>query len=226
MRYIVVGLGKLGSSMAKELTQMGNEVIGVDKNIDCVERLKAKIATAICLNITDASCLSVLPQNGINAIIITVREDIGRCLTVYTVMKQIKASRIYVCVADAIQYAIVNSLGITNIIYPEKDVAKNYAMALEMPEYQTSYRVDDDHFVVEMKAPKWMVGNRIDEDTIMDKFHLRLLAVKRRVEIRNEVGVPYSDFVVLNPLGPSENRKIMDNDLIVVYGHYKDIKEL
>ncbi len=223
MRYIVVGLGKFGSVLAREFTEMGNEVIGVDKDINKVERVKSKISSAICLNITDLDSLTILPQKDIYAIVIAISNDIGECLTIYTVMKEIKGAKLFVRVADEIQAAIMRSLGITNIIYPEKESARIYAMSLEMPYYLSSYKVDDDHFIAEINVPLGLVGYAIQGDDFFKKFKLKLVTIKRLKEIKNELGISHSDYYTLNP---GEDWTFQEKDILLVFGHYKNIKEL
>jgi len=57
MKYIIFGLGNFGSSLAQKLTEQGNEVIGIDHNMDKVDGLKEKISHTVCLNSTDQRML-------------------------------------------------------------------------------------------------------------------------------------------------------------------------
>lgn len=221
MRYIIVGLGKLGSVLAEEFTQMGNEVIGVDKDMDKVEKIKSRISTAICLNVTDETALSVLPTKGLYAIIITISGDIGQCLTVYTVMKKIKDAKIYVRVSDQVQEAIMKSLGISNILFPEKEASRKYAMSLEIPTFKSSFKVDNDHFVAELFVPEGLIGYQIKSDELLKKSKLSLIAVKRPKSVKNELGISHLDYICLTP---EDDWKLQKKDIIVVYGHYDDIR--
>ena len=57
MKFIVIGLGQFGSSLAIRLAQYGHEVIGVDKNMRKVEEIKDKISYSICLDSKEPSTL-------------------------------------------------------------------------------------------------------------------------------------------------------------------------
>ena len=61
MKYLVIGLGNLGRAIAKDLTRVGNEVIGVDMDLHRVDMLKNDIAGAVALDSTDKEALSTLP---------------------------------------------------------------------------------------------------------------------------------------------------------------------
>ncbi len=222
MRYIVIGLGKLGSVLADEFTQMGNEVIGIDKDIEKVERVKSKISTAICYNITDESALDVLPHRGVYAIVITVRQDIGACLTIYSIMKKIKDTKIFVRVCDENQANIMNSLGVKNILFPEKEISRYYAMSLEIPQITNSYKVDNDHYIIEMNVSAQMGDGTIDEEKLFKMTKLKLIAIKRPVEKINALGIKYMDYEA-KPL--TEKHALLEGDKAIILGHYQDLIE-
>lgn len=61
MKYLIIGLGHYGGLLAEELTALGHEVVGVDKDELHVDRVKDKMATSFVLDATDDLALSVLP---------------------------------------------------------------------------------------------------------------------------------------------------------------------
>ncbi|MBM3430124.1 MAG: TrkA family potassium uptake protein, partial [Bacteroidetes bacterium] len=60
MKFIVIGLGNFGSSLAEKLTEAGNEVIGIDTNFQRVETLKDKITFTICMDATNPESVKTL----------------------------------------------------------------------------------------------------------------------------------------------------------------------
>lgn len=59
MRYLIIGLGIYGTNLAKDLTDMGNEVIGADINATIVAAIKDYISTAYIIDSTDESAIGV-----------------------------------------------------------------------------------------------------------------------------------------------------------------------
>ena len=90
MRYIIIGLGNYGSVLAKELTLLGNEVIGADNNPNRVDALKDKLSTAFIIDATDDVSLSVLPLSDVDVVIVTIGEDIGASIRTIALLKQRK----------------------------------------------------------------------------------------------------------------------------------------
>jgi trk system potassium uptake protein TrkA len=61
MKYIIVGLGNFGSTLAVRLTEMGHEVLGVDARFEVVEQLKNKVSHVVSLDTSKASAYGNLP---------------------------------------------------------------------------------------------------------------------------------------------------------------------
>ena len=77
MKYILIGLGNFGASLAEKLTMMGNEVIGVDVKQSKVEDMKHRITHAINLDATELGAVTNLPLKDTNVVIVGIGEDMG-----------------------------------------------------------------------------------------------------------------------------------------------------
>lgn len=77
MKYIVVGLGNFGASLAEKLTAQGNEVIGIDTRMAKVDLYKERISHTICMDATDEFTVSGLPLKDTDVIVVAIGEDQG-----------------------------------------------------------------------------------------------------------------------------------------------------
>ena len=98
MKYIVIGLGNFGLSLAEKLTKMGNEVIGVDSNYNKVESVKERISHAICLNATDEYIMTGLPFKDTDMVIIAIGEDRGSNVVVSALVKKLYTKKIIISI--------------------------------------------------------------------------------------------------------------------------------
>ena len=96
MKYLVIGLGNLGRAIAKDLTRVGNEVIGVDMDLHRVDMLKNDIAGAVALDSTDKEALSTLPLSEMDAIIVTFGKDFGTSVQTVALLKSQDAGKLIV----------------------------------------------------------------------------------------------------------------------------------
>lgn len=74
MKYIVVGLGNFGASLAEKLTAQGNEVIGIDTRMAKVDLYKERISHTICMDATDEFTVSGLPLKDTDVIVVAIGE--------------------------------------------------------------------------------------------------------------------------------------------------------
>ncbi len=77
MRYLIIGLGIYGTNLAKDLTDMGHEVIGADSSATKVNAIKDYISTAYILDSTDEASLGVLPLKNVDLVIVAIGENFG-----------------------------------------------------------------------------------------------------------------------------------------------------
>ena len=77
MKYIIVGIGNFGGYLAKRLTNLGHEVIGVDSNESRIELIKDNITHSIVMDATDQAAVKNLPLKDTDVVIIAIGEDIG-----------------------------------------------------------------------------------------------------------------------------------------------------
>lgn len=221
MKYIIIGLGNFGSVLADRFTQMGHEVVGVDRNIEKVEDIKSKISVALCLNVTDKTSLSVLPVKSVDGVIIALGKEFGESLMTYAIFKEFGVKKIVVRAISDIHAAVLYSLGVENIIFPEKDAAQKYAMSMELKGYVSSYKLDDENFIVEILAPKQLCDIEMAKINFKSDYNLNIIAVKREVEIKNILGVTHKEVQVVNSSDPGFTINI--GDILVLQGEYKFI---
>ena len=77
MRYLIIGLGIYGSNLARDLTDMGHEVIGADRSGVIVDTIKDYISTAYVIDSTDETALAALPLNVVDLVIVAIGENFG-----------------------------------------------------------------------------------------------------------------------------------------------------
>ena len=126
MKYLVIGLGNLGRAIAKDLTRVGNEVIGVDMDLHRVDMLKNDIAGAVALDSTDKEALSTLPLSEMDAIIVTFGKDFGTSVQTVALLKSQDAGKLIVRAISSIHETVIRAIGVSEIITPEKDFSTMY----------------------------------------------------------------------------------------------------
>lgn len=163
MKYIVIGLGIFGASIAEKLSGMGNEVIGVDIKMSKVESIKEKITHAISLDATDPEAVKNLPLRDTDVVIVGIGEDKGANIMTAALMKQLHVKRLISRAVDPLQRMVLEAMGVTEIIHPEKETADRWAKRLNLEGVVDSFELDGDYSIIETRIPKEYDGKTVEE---------------------------------------------------------------
>ncbi len=127
MKYLVIGLGNFGKTLAEELTAQRHEVIGVDNNEHRVEEIKDNISVAYILDATEKAALRALPLDEVDCAIVAVGQSMDCSLRVVAALKELKAKRICARALDETHRSILSAMNIRHIFIPECFAARIFA---------------------------------------------------------------------------------------------------
>lgn len=224
MKYLIIGLGNFGSSLAKKLTEKGNEVIGVDVKMDKVEAIKDKITHAICLDSTDINAVSNLPLNDTDIVIVAIGEDKGALIMATALMKQLKVKRLISRAASPLQEVVLEAIGVDEIIHPEEETAERWAKKLNLLGVVDSFELTGHYSVVEIVVPKKYEGKTLKEIDLRKKYKIMVLTTLKIIDVTNVLGATKK---INQVQGVADSETVLNKgDVMVLYGNNSDIKEL
>lgn len=90
MKYLVIGLGNFGKTLAQTLTDNGHEVIGVDIHSRNIEQIKDRIAFSYIMDATDPLALRSLPLAQIDCTVVAIGQSMDHSLRTVAALKQLK----------------------------------------------------------------------------------------------------------------------------------------
>lgn len=224
MKIIIIGLGNYGGELAKELTSLGHEVIGVDRNEGKVESKKSCITISIAMDATDELALANLPLRESDLVIVAIGEDHESSILVTALMKQAGVPHLISRAFNPIQRAILEAIGVEKIIMPETESALRFAKQITYPGVYNSYSVSETHGIIEFIVPDTYIGKKIAELELQDNFSIQLIALKRMKQSVSILKNPTTEYVVLD--GANAETQMLKNDILVVYGSDKMLRNL
>jgi trk system potassium uptake protein len=223
MKYIIIGLGSFGSSLAVKLTALGNEVIGIDASMKKVDSLKDKISHTICLDASDQFTVVGLPLHDTDAVIVAIGEDQGTNIMVTAIFKNLNVKRLISRAIDPLHEQVLQAIGVHEIVHPEEETAERWAKKLCYKKVVDSFELNEDYTIVEASVPESYEGRTIQDLNLREKYKLLILTVIRNESVPTMIakaaikprvkGVPTPDFIM------------RPGDIIVLFGHNKDIKK-
>ncbi len=222
MRYIIIGLGSFGSSLAEKLIELGNEVIGVDTEMKNLNRMKDKITHAICLNAVDTDALMSLPLATTDAVIVCIGEDKGDNIMATATLKNLNVKRLIGRSLGTLHENVLEAIGVTEILRPEEESAERWAKKLVFKNVVDSFELNKNYSIVEVVVPDKLIGKSIEEIEFRKVYNLLILTIIRNKEVKSLIG---NTKIVPNIEGiPSPKTQLKAHDVLVIYGANKDIR--
>jgi trk system potassium uptake protein len=222
MKIIVFGLGNFGMSLALSLTETGNEVIGIDKQMDKVNLVKDKISHAICMDSTNELAYEAVPLKDADKVVVAIGENEGAAIITTAIIKKLSDVKIISRALSPIHDTVLEAMGIYSIIHPEQESADRLTKQINFKSTLENYQLDDNYTISEVKAKPEFFGKTLAELDSIDKYHLTLITIIRRKEKRNLIG---KKTIIKETIGrPNPETIILEHDILVVYGYNKDIE--
>ena len=222
MKYIVVGLGNFGASLAKKLTEQGNEVIGIDTDMNRVENYKEKISHTICMDATDEFTVSGLPLKDTDMVVIAIGENKGANVMATALFKNFQVKRLISRAIEPLHEKVLYAIGVDEIVHPEEESAERWAKKLCLKGVVDSFELGDDFSIVEVNLPPKYDGKTIKEIGVRENYGLLVLTTISNREEKSLIGKSRNINKVEGVASP--NNILNKNDILVVYGSNKDIK--
>ncbi|MFD0932841.1 potassium channel family protein [Psychroflexus salinarum] len=221
MKYIIVGLGNFGSSLAQKLTALGNEVIAIDDSMEKVEHFKEKVTHTIRMDATDELAVSDLPFDETDIVLIAIGEDQGSNLMATALFKNLGAKRLISRAINPLHKKVLEAIGVDEIVHPESETAERWSNKLHLKNVIDSFELNDDFSIIEAQVPKKYVGKTIKELKIREEHDLLILTIIQREEKTTQIGEKEEVDKIEGIADP--NVELEEKDILVIFGKNSSI---
>jgi len=226
MNFIILGLGNYGASLAKKLSAMGHEVIGVDKDMAKVEFFKDRVSNTICLDATDIHAIRALPLADADWVVVAIGNDFGTSVMITALLKKLNVKNIVSRETSSVHFNVMEALGIHETVNPEFDSAQVFAEMLVMHGVQGIYPLSRDIKIAEIPVPDSLVDKPESIFKINHDYKVEVIAVKRNAANFPSGSSNGDACEVLMGRGLSETFKPEATDRLIVLGNRDDILDL
>ena len=212
-RVVVVGLGIFGFNIAKDLYENGLEVIAIDKNKEVIQKIKDFSTKAILADATEKEILEDIGIDPDDVVIISFGEDLAASTLLTLHLKELKVKEIIVKAPNEDHKRILERVGATEVIIPEREMASKVAKSLISPNVLDYIPLSQDYTICEIAPPASFLGKTIGDLQLRKKHHIGVIASRDVLTDQIQM-IPAADFV------------IKDSDILVVIGKEKDIQKM
>lgn len=209
--YLVFGLGRFGSSLARSLSEQGQQVMAVDSSEELVQDIAPYVTEAIQLDATDEAALATLGINNFDGAVVSIGQNIRDSILICVLLKEMGIPHLIAKANDELHAKVLRKIGVDKVVFPERDMGERVARSIVAPGVLDLMQLDNDFQIVEIRMPEKWAGNSLIGLNVRRRYGISILAVHRN-----------GSYMV----SPSADMQLEEGDTLLVLGKTEDIEDL
>ena len=209
--FLVIGLGRFGTSLATALMKEGQEVLGVDNDPVVVQRLSNQLTHVVTLDSANEESLVALGIGNFDAAIVAISDNFEASVLLTLGLKRLGARHVVAKANTEEQAEVLTRVGADRVVQPSLDAGLRIAHQLVSPNVLDYLALKPGMSVAEVHAPSYMTGKTLAELDVRRRYKITILLIKN------------GDRFLISP---DPDDRINLGDQLVVVGRDEDIARL
>ena len=201
--YVVIGLGRFGSALARQLCKLGAEVLALDVKGDLVQQVANDVTHAVVGDAQDKEVLRALGVRNMDCAVIAIGDNLAASVLITMNLKELGVPYIVCKAHDETHRKVLEKLGANRVIIPEYEYAQRLARTLNSHNVLDYIELSEDYGILEVPAPKSWIGKCINELNVRAKLGVNIIAVENGDKTN---------------VSPAADYRIQEGDVMVVLG--------
>ncbi|MCB0127893.1 MAG: TrkA family potassium uptake protein [Caldilineaceae bacterium] len=209
--FVIIGLGRFGTSVAETLVNYGHNVLAIDQDLDRVRALSTTLPHVMQLNATNIDALRQAGVDSFSTGLVCIGSDFESNILATVLLRRLGVEHVIAKARTRTQREILLQVGVDEVILPEHEAGVRLARRLAAGHFIDYLEVADDVGIVELIAPPSFWEHTLAECNLRQRYGLTAIAVRRADELI---------------VSPSAAFRIESNDILVVLGKLEDAERL
>lgn len=188
-QYVVLGLGIFGSTIATTLSKGGKEVLAIDRNMACVERVADKVTKAVQADATDIEQLRALGIEDFDVAIVAIGDQLEASILTVMNVKELGVKYILAKARNKQFMQILEKVGADKVVRPEKDMGTKIAKSLLRNKIVDLVELEGGYSVVEMHAPSMWVGKTLKVLNVRATYDFNIIGIKKGADSKIKMSI-------------------------------------
>ena len=210
-QYLVIGCGRFGSSVAKKMCQLGNEVMVIDKDEDSINNIAELVTHTAIVDVTEERDLKSIGLGNFDVVIVAISSDIRASIMATVMAKEMGVPKVVCKAKDELQAKVLYKIGADKVVFPERDMGIRLAYNLASENILDQINLDPEYSIMEIVTPQNWVGKTIIELNLRAKYDITVLAVKTQSGLK---------------VMPSPNYKMQEKNILIIIGNTDKISDM
>ena len=209
--YIIIGLGRFGNSVAKQLEANGCKVLAIDRNEQRIRQIAEYVTLAMCLDVSDEEALEELGGRNFDGAVISIGHSLDASVLATIWAKEQGIKQVIAKAYDETQGKILTKIGADEIVYPEKETGVHLANNLAFNNLIDTIELSPEYSIAEVTILTDWIGKSLIELKLREKYDVNVIAIRR------------GGSLILNPAADAPSKK---NDVFVLLGTNNTLKKI
>ncbi len=176
--YIVIGLGRFGSSLARQLCRLGAEVLAMDVRSELVQQIANDVTHAVVGDAQDKEVLRALGARNFDCAVIAIGDDLAASVLTTMNLKELEVPYIVCKAHDETHRRVLEKLGVDRVVIPEQEHGERLARSLHSHNVLDYIELSEAYGILEVPAPKSWIGKTLKELNVRAKLGVNIIAVE------------------------------------------------
>jgi trk system potassium uptake protein TrkA len=209
-QFVIVGLGRFGSSIGRELVQLGNEVLGVDRDEEKVQEFSSVLTHTVVADATEEEVLRSVGARNFDCGVVAIGDDIQASILAAILLKELGVKKVVAKAVSELHGRVLERLGVDRIIYPERDMGVRLAHQLVSPNLLDYIEISKKYTIAEMEVPSCLTGKSLSNVNPRGRYGCSVVAINKP---KGMIIAPTADDV------------LTEKDVMVVIGTNEQIEQ-
>ena len=175
---LMIGMGRFGSHLCMNLSNLNNEIMIVDECEEKLEDLLPHVTSAKIGNCTNVKVLESLGISNFDLCIVCIGNNFQNSLEITSLLKELGAKRVVSKANRDIHAKFLLRNGADEVIFPDRDIAEKLAVSLSSDEIFEYINLTDGYSIYEISPLKEWIGKSILDLNFRAKYHMSIIGIK------------------------------------------------
>jgi trk system potassium uptake protein TrkA len=210
-QVVVIGLGRFGSAVARELERLGHEVLAIDRSEQRVNDIAPDVTHALQLDASDEDALRSAGAGEFGSAIVSISTDAEPSIFAVMVLKRLGVANVIAKAGSQLHGEILARVGADRVVFPERETGLRLAHSFNVPNVIDYLDVAPGFGIEKIRPPKAFVGRTLGEIDLKTRLGLTPIALR------------HGQQVVVNP---TRDERISDGDELILIGRDDKLEQL
>lgn len=176
--YLVVGLGRFGAAIARQLCGLGAEVLAMDVRPDVVQQISGDVTHAVTGDAKDKEVLRALGARNFDCGVVAIGDDLATSVLATMNLKELGIPHVVCKAYDETHRRVLEKLGADRVVFPEQEHAQRLARSLYSHNVLEYIELSKDYGILEIPVPQKWIGKTLKDLDIRAKLGVNVIAVE------------------------------------------------